>query len=374
MIRMKTAFAIILLGIVGAASLVDAQSTPEAWVRQTDLQTGLIYDMPQSGTGGSYLAPLPVADAGARFELFARGTAWDTNIYLLDTKIVRAYSPSNSMTVTTEDDYIRGDASSGNYVKRTRADRPITLHAHVSGLVPGSAVLAEQAVYLGIKARNYDPEVYSAIDQPQYTLHEYNLGNGDFTLGPIYHELTSGSLSAGCGEQTYTCIRYASDGVPDTILGEPKVEIWPIATAAADKIVEGQVFNDRIPIVSLTLKHLYPDSRTYVQVYPGVAELGKAGTVITGTERTYGRYYNPTQVEEPTNVPQDVSLSVEDLSNYASADGIYTMEVITETPFYSRAPERLLHITFEVDRVISSRGQLSSSEKQVATPPPVTPP
>jgi hypothetical protein len=370
---MKT-LPVILLGFVALAPLAVAQTTNEAWVRQTDLATGMIYDIPQTGTGGSYVAPLPVSDSGARFELFAKGTAWDTNIYLLDTKIVRAYSPSASMTITTEDDYVRGDVSTGNYVKRTRADRPITLHASVSGLVAGSAVLAEQAVYLGIKARNYDPEEYSALDQPEYTLHEYNLGNGELTLGPLYHELNTGTLTAGCGEQSYTFIRYASDGVPDTILAQPKVEIWPIATAAADKIVEGQVFNDRIPIVALTLKHLYPDSRTYVQVYSGVAELGKAGTVITGTERSFGRYYNPTQVEEPTNVPQDVSLTVEDLSNYASADGIYTMEVITETPFYGRTPERLLHITFEVDRVISSRGQLSTAERPTTAAAPVTPP
>jgi hypothetical protein len=363
----------ILLGMIALAPLLVAQEASEAWVRQTDLATGLVYDMPQTGTGGSYLAPLPVSDTGARFELFARGTAWDTNIYLLDTKIIRAYMPSASITISTEDDYIRGDESSGNYVKRTRADRPISVHATIGGLVAGSAVLAEQSVYLGIKARNYDPEVYSALDQPQYTLHEYNLGNGDFTLGPIYHELNTGTLTEGCGEQTYTFIRYASDGVPDTILAQPKVEIWPIATATADKITEGQVFNDRIPIIPLTLKHLYPDSRTYVQVYPGAAELGKTGTVVTGTERSYGRYYNPTQVEEPTNVPQDVSISLEDLSNYAAADGIYTVEVITETPFYSRAPERLLHITFEVDRVISSRGQLSTSERPATTPPIVSP-
>jgi hypothetical protein len=374
MSHLKTIASFVMLGVVATAPFAVAQTSPEAWVRQTDLANGLIYDMPQTGTGGSYLAPLPVSDTGSRFELFARGTAWDTNIYLLDTKIIRAYSPAAALTLTTEDDYIRGDASSGNFVRRTRADRPITLHATVSGLVAGSAVLAEQSVYLGIKARNYNPEEYSAIDQPQYTLHEYNLGNGELTLGPLYHELNTGTLSAGCGEQTYTFIRYASDGVPDTVLAEPKVEIWPIATAAVDKIAEGQIFNDRIPIIALTLKHLYPDSRTYVQVYPGVAELGKAGTVITGTERSYGRYYNPTQVEEPTNVPQDISMSIEDLSNYASADGIYTMEVITETPFYGRAPERLLHITFEVDRVISSRGQLSTAEKETVAAPPVTPP
>jgi hypothetical protein len=61
-------------------------------------------------------------------------------------------------------------------------------------------------------------------------------------------------------------------------------------------------------------------------------------------------------------VPQTLSLSIDDLSNYASDDGLYTLEVITHTPFFGRAAERLYHVTFEVDRVITSRGQLSTLE------------
>ena len=367
---MKPLRSIILLGCLCGAPFAAAQApSDEAWVRQTDLELGLVYDIPMTGSGGTYVAPLPVSEAGARFELFAKGTAWDNNIYLLDTKIIRAYSPEASMEVTSEDSYIRGEATSGTYVRRTRADRPITTTIHIAGLVSGSAVQAENAVYLGIQGRNYDSTEYSALDQPQYTLHEYNLGNGDLTFGPLYHELTSPTLSSGCGEQTYTFIRYASDSIPDTIIAQPKVEIWPIAKATADNIAGGQVFNDRIPTVALNLKHLYPDSRTYVQVYPGPAVLGTNGTVIDTSERRFGRYYNPDQVEEPTNVPQNIEITIEDLSNYASADGVYTLEVITETPFYGRAPERLLNITFEVDSVISSRGQLSSSEVPVTAAP-----
>jgi hypothetical protein len=367
---MNLSRAIVLLGCLGWVSAAISQTPNDAWVRQTDLVTGLIYDMPVPGTGTSpYTAPIPVPDTGARFELFAKGTAWDPNIYLLDTKYIRAYSPAASMDIVTEDPYVRGDPATGTYVKRTRADRPITLHAHVTGLVSTSPVLAENSVYLGIKGRNYEDGVYSALDRPDYPLHEYNLNNGDLTIGPIYHELTSPTLITGCGEQIYTFIRYASDDVPDTVIAEPKIEIWPVATASVENVVPEQVFNDRIPSLALTLTHLYPDSRTFVQLYSGTAELGKVGTVVTGTERRFGRYYNPDLAEEPTNVPQDISLSIEDLSNYASADGVYTMEVITETPFFGRTPERLLTVTFEVDRVISSRGQLSTTEKPEAVVP-----
>jgi len=67
-------------------------------------------------------------------------------------------------------------------------------------------------------------------------------------------------------------------------------------------------------------------------------------------------------MESSTNVPQSLSVSIDDLSNYASEDGTYTLEVITHTPFFGRAAERLYHITFEVDRVITSRGQISTME------------
>ncbi len=357
---MRIFFPALFFTVLAMVSIAPAQ---EAWVRQTDLGIGLVYDMPVAGTGGTYAAPLPVSETGARFELFAKGTAWDSNIYLLDTKLIRAYSPLASLSLASEDPYIRGDATSGTYVKRTRADRPFSFNIHVGGLVPSSAILAERAVYLGIQGRNYDPVTYSSLERPEYLLHEYNLSNGDISSGQIYHELTPGALTAACGEQTFTFVRYASDGVPDTILAQPKMEIWPVASAEVERITTGQVFNDRVPPIPLTLRHLYPDSRTYAQVYPGPSVIGTKGTVIGGTERRFGRYYNPDQAEEPTNVPQDLALSIDDLSKYAAADGIYTLEVVTETPFMNREPERLISITFEVDRVISSRGQLSTTEK-----------
>ncbi|MDB6116936.1 MAG: hypothetical protein JWO08_717 [Verrucomicrobiaceae bacterium] len=352
----------LILVISGLAGLPTLWAQ-EAWVRQTDLATGQIYDTPVIGTGGAYTAPVRVNETGSLYQLFARGTAWDTNIYLLDTKIIGAYNPLATLSITSEDSYVRGDLAAGTYVRRTRADRPFSIDLHVSGLVNGSASTAERSVYFAVHGRNYDPLTYSALDQPRYLQHECNVENGDVHLGPAYHELTSPTMSTGCGEQCYTIVRYAGYQVPDTILVEPTIEIWPVPTAAVTTVTSAKVFIDRIPTVVLTLKHLYPDSRTYAQIYAGRAALGTVGTVIEGTERRYGRHYNPDQVDEPTNVPQDVAISMEDLSTYAAADGAYTLEVITETPFFNRAPERLLSVTFEVDRVISSRGQLSTAEK-----------
>lgn len=336
----------------------------DAFVRQTDLATGQVYDLPYATPGGPYTAPLSVSSLGAKFELFARGTAWDANIYLLDTKLVYAYAPASILTIISEDAYVLGDPNSGTYIKRTRADRPFTVTTSVSGLVTTTgASSAETSVYYTVQGMNYDPLTYSSLSQTPFLLHSYNLGNGNLTWGPVYHELTSPLRINGCGQQTYTFVRYAADQVPDTILAQPTLQVWPVATATVDKIVGGQVFIDRIPTLTFTMSHLYPDSRTYAQIYPGPSVLGKVGTIVTGTERRYGTFYNPAQGVTPTNVPQNVSIAIDNLSAYASADGVYTLEVVTETPFFGRSGERLLNITFEVDRVISSRGTLSTAEK-----------
>ncbi|MEN3943767.1 hypothetical protein WJU23_20875 [Prosthecobacter sp. SYSU 5D2] len=350
--------------ILLASLLVTSLSAQEAeaWVRQTDLATGQIYDTPIVGNGGTYTAPVRVNETGSLYELFARGTAWDNNIYLLDTELIGTYNPQVAITIATEDDYVRGDPSSGNFVRRTRADRPFTVQIEVEGLVEGSTSTAERSVYLAVQGRNADAQTYSLLDQPQYLMEDANLENGSYTLGPLYHQLTSPTLSAGNGEQSFTIVRYASFMVPDTILAQPKVEVWPVAAASIGNIADNQVFIDRIPTVVITLENLYPDSYTYVQYYQGGQVLGTEGTVVGNTERRFGTYYNPHLSGESTNVPQNLSISIDDLSNYASDDGIYTLEVITRTPFFGRAAERLAHVTFEVDRVISSRGQISTKE------------
>lgn len=357
-----------LLSIPGAVLVllmtvmsVSAQE-PEAWVRQTDLATGQIYDTPIVGSGGTYTAPVRVNETGSLYELFARGTAWDTNVYLLDTKLIGTYNPEVKISISTEDSYVRGDVGAVSFVKRTRADRPFSVNIEVDGLVDESTSTAERTVYLAIHGKNYNSESYSGLNQEPYLLEEANLENGSYTFGPLYHHLTSPTLSAGNGEETFTIVRYESYHVPDTIIAQPKVEIWPVASASISNIEEGQLFIDRIPAVVVTLNNLYPDSKTYIQIYKGGQVLGTAGTVLASTERKFGRYYNPEQTEEPANVPQNISISMNDLSNYTADDGIYTVEVITHTPFFNRTAERLYHVTFEVDRIISTRGQISTTE------------
>ncbi len=336
----------------------------QAWVRQTVLDSGLVYDIPLSPdqTTNTFTAGLETGAVGSLFQLFAAGTAWDQKIYLLDSKLIRTYSPAAVIEITSEDPYVRGDANSGTYVRRTRADRPVSLQLQVSGLAPTSSEDAERLVYFACTGVNYDPTTYSGLNQTPYLVFESNLENGTYDMAPLYHELTSATLSEGCGEHAFRVVRYASDGVPATILCEPRLEVWPVSTASFENLETGLLYIDKLPAVIVNLKGLYPDSRTYVQIYAGEAALGTQGTIVRGTERRYGTHYNPELQASPTNVPQDEKLTLTDLSNYAYRDGTYTLEVITETPFFGRAPERLCHLTFRVDRIISTRGNLTSGE------------
>jgi hypothetical protein len=354
-----------LFSLLCACHELTAQ-TQQAWVRQTVLEAGLIYDIPLDATKTSnpFSAFIEVGKDGSLFQLYATGTAWDTNIYLLDSKLVYTYSPAVTFKVTTEDStYVRGDTTSQNGVYRTRADRPFSMKISVSGLKNDGEEQDERNVYFSTTGVNYDLTNYSGLNKPTYLIQESNLVNGTTNIGPVYHQLSSATPSLGCGAQTYKIVRYASDGVPATTLASPTVEVWPVATATVDNLIEGQLYIDRLPTLIVNLNHLYPDSRTYVQIYSGPAVLGKVGTIVTGSELRYGRFYNPDLTEEPTNVAQSLKLSITDLSNYAYLDGTYTIEVITQTPFFGRVAERLAHITFDVDRVITSRGKISSNEK-----------
>lgn len=360
-----------------AASSAGLMAETKAWVIEKDLETGVsahVY-LP-TDNGGNYTPLLPVSDSGNVYKLYAKGTAWDTKEYLLDTKIIKAYSPSASFTIETGDPYFRGDPSSPNFVMRTRADEPYKFSVAISGVIENdaTAAAAEKAVEIEFIGTDYYADTYSPlgipnvrVEQQPYALRTpyVAVGNQSFPFGydaALYPVLNTPADKTKCvGEIQLKVKRYAADGIPATYIAEPKIEVWPVASATFTGVVDNQVFIDAIPELVFTYKDLYPDSKTYVQIYSGEGVNGTVGTIVETTERKYGAYYNPS-LSDHTTVPQNVSIGVTGLSSYTPKDGIYTMEIITETPFHGRAQIRLKRVTFEVDRVISSRGKLSTAE------------
>jgi len=49
------------------------------------------------------------------------------------------------------------------------------------------------------------------------------------------------------------------------------------------------------------------------------------------------------------------------LDDFIDKDGIYTIEVVTVTPFNNRQPERLAYASFEIDRTVEVRAGLTTS-------------
>src|SRR5690606_28346027 len=94
----------------------------------------------------------------------------------------------------------------------------------------------------------------------------------------------------------------------------------------------------------------YPDSVTYVQIYMGEPELGRVGTVIVSSV-VYFNTYAPQNAVVPLTVP-DAALGT---------DGTYTSEVLTVTPFDTHVPERVAHVSLQLDRTIQVRGNLANS-------------
>jgi hypothetical protein len=368
---------VLLLLLAASHAGLRAQST-KAWVTEVDLSQPVPVETDvylPTDLGGAYTPSLPVSSKGNVYQLWALGTAWDKKEYLLDTKIIKSYAPAASFTIETGDPYFRGNPNSPNFVVRTRADEPYRFLVTISGVVEdAAAVAAEKAVEIEFVGTNYWPDTYSPLgntsgraEQQPYSLRANYVaeGNKPFKFG--YDEVLLPLLNSpanktkSVGEIKLKVKRYAADGLPASYIAEPKIEVWPVATASFTGVTDNQVFIDAIPEVVFNLKDLYPDSKTYVQIYSGEGKDNTQGTIVETTSRKYGAHYNPSLTDHAT-VPQNVSIGVTGLSSYTPKDGLYTLEIITETPFHNRRQDILKRVTFEVDRVISSRGKLSTAE------------
>lgn len=381
-------------------------------VIQKDTATLLEYNIYSTLDIGTSSIPFPIGSGGATFELWIKGSPPDTNVYFADSKVVNAYSPTGVFTIETEDPWIVGSPSSGfNYIKRTRADKGYSCTVLVSGLktTEAGAPLSSKEIRLDRKGLNYflsdhvnvitgDPErgPYSALnwadklpkDATSYNIEKYTISkNGKYTYVFPCNMLTAADSTKACGEEQLILTRYA-DLNPDgsvlmaaTPVKKATMQVWPVSSVEIMGLVPGQtvtenlvsnlVVTDVIPQVAVRYKEMYPDSKTYCQVYAGPASLGKAGTKLPGSVKPVGKYYHdepftekgevPTPAySDPATIPQNFETPLINLNPYCATNGLWTMEVITETPFNSRAPERLLYITFTVDKGATIRGQITT--------------
>jgi len=335
-------------GVTGAVADIQNQTGIYVnFIRQEQMESGIVRDV-DVAIQGQMASDLAIDGTGARFELWTVKSVPLTNIplisFLLDSKYVGAYTPKANLTLRSEDPYTG--------TPRTRADRPFYLDVAISGLLTGEDdPPASKGVIFYRHVQSYGEDGNATtIDRSDAemianaTVNAEINGTATFTVSSI-----PGTDQAKLrGEERFSIYTIEDYEAPSTQLVSEFIQIWPVADARLFGIVPGQKIKLAAPTLSIALNDLYPDSETYAHVYPGDPQLGTEGTVIPGSGLVINDY-----------VPHDRVLTITDYDDVFTADGRWTLEVITTTPF---GTERLAYVSFDIDRKIRINGQVTTIE------------
>ena len=339
---MKTT--LLLVGILLGTGVVTAQEGYVNFIRQVQQDTGVVWNMPIDPEGNS-ASPGVMEGKGALFELWTidQVKAFE---HLLDQKLVGAYLPSASIAIKTLDPY--------PHVPRTRVDQPFTVTYQVSGLLAG-ADLPEAAtkVLMEHHLASY-PDGQTSIAPATAlsgTPHSsaYIGVNGSATLAFPVTSLTATDPTKANGEEHFAIHALSDGSISQTQLASAHVQVWPVASGSISGVTDGQRIRFHGPPLTITLQDLYPSSYTWLQAYPGEPKLGTGGTVIIGSEVVWD-----------DNKSHSDILSVADYDTVFGKDGVYTIELLTRTPF---GTDRLHYVTVNVDRTLQIRAQMSGLDQ-----------
>ncbi|MBB5351775.1 hypothetical protein HNR46_002014 [Haloferula luteola] len=377
-----------LLGCVPSVRAVD-------FIRQIQLIDGrtVVYDIPVSGTTGSILSK-PLEGDGALFQLYAYqdesydpfslldanvGTIANVNVSLdshlvdvdllgihldvllggsgdetetperLDEVVVGTYLPSATVVLHSRDPYP---------VPRTRADQPFGMTLQLRHLaLPDDPKGGIHQAELVRDFRLYHPELHAPYPdgsgQGSYADVFDFTANGDFSDSSIYQALPVARPSKASGEETFAArVALGSEGEM-AVIGSATMQVWPVCEGRIEGVEEGVVYKTLPSEVRYVCDDLYPDSVTYAQIYAGSAALGASGKVVASSVVTFN-----------TSSPQDavMPIELEDLeADVLEQDGVYTIELLTVTPFFDREPERVAAVSFELDRTVEVRATLATT-------------
>ena len=341
---MKTTLIRLLAIAVSCAGMARGQATGSYtnFIRQIQTATGVQWDA-SVVTSGEIMSALPIEVGGGEFQLWTVLDAPLTS-YLLDSRTVGAFLPAAYVTIRSEDPY--------QDIPRTRADRPFAVDITVSGILSGAGAPAESKALKVLRhVQSYGEQgTGELVDRRQATLHAQALlnVNGTQTLTYVLNSVPGEDRSKIRGEERFSVFSLAGEGVSEAPIASRFIQIWPVADAAISGISQDQVIRFKGPDLSIVLNDLYPSSRTYTQVYKGTAVSGASGTLVPDAS-----------VVVNNTVPVSSVLSIRDYDSLLDSDGIWTLEVLTETPF---GIDRLAHVTFKVDRTMELHGTITTME------------
>jgi hypothetical protein len=288
---------------------------------------------------GEALSPQGVSEQGAFFQLWSIHNT-SASEFLLDEQFVTSYTPNSSITITTGDPY--------QPVRRTRVDQPFSVSFNVEGLLePGPEIpLAAQQVAISHQVYNYPAGAHSlaGVANPAGTVVQqgYLSDNGTSNLGFSVTNLQVAELTSAEGEEVFTVSALADYSVAATVLDSKRLQIWPIATGSLSGFDPATEY-DEVPTINVALADLYPASATYLRVYYGPP----------ATNPVDAKVVTASYVLINDSIPQDRSLLLHDLDDYLSKHGLYTMEILHETPF---GTDLLYTSPIHVDREVAVTG------------------
>jgi len=333
----------IALLLSAVCTLASAQTAAYTnFVRQIQSPSGVQWDASVAATG-EQLSPLPVDSAGSRFELWTV-LASPLTSYLLDTSYVGAYIPVAFVTLHSEDPY--------GPILRTRADRPFSVVIAVSGLLSGTTVpVSSKSVNIFHYVQSYGVGGTGVnLDRSQATLltQASIAQNGTQTFSYAVTSVPGADRSKVRGEERFSVFTLADYQAPVTQIASSYIQIWPVADGSLTGLTQGQLIRFSLPQVTVTLNDLYPSSTSYVQVYPGNPQLGTVGKTVPGSVLVIN-----------DSVPQSRVLTLKGYDALFDNDGLWTMELLTVTPF---GTDRLAYVSFNVDRTIKIISNLTTDE------------
>jgi len=312
-------------------------------IRQVQLPDGPDWDVGVAASG-AVLSPLAIDPGGARFELWTV-KATPLTEYLLDSRYVGTYVPLGNLRVRSEDPYTT--------IPRTRADRPFFVDVTINGLLSdaGAPDAAKNIKFLRHVQSYGAGGTGVAINRDLATLHSQVMmtQNGTQTLTYVVNEVPGADRAKVRGEERFTLFSLPDYQVPQgSQLASQFIQIWPVADGNLSGITANQMIRFSVPPVTVTLNDLYPSSHTYAQVYKGPPVLGTTGTIVPGSSLLIN-----------DSIPVSRVLT---LSNYDAVfddDGLWTMELVTQTPF---GLERMHHVSFQLDRTIQMNSSVTTVE------------
>lgn len=316
-----------------AGALASAQTvTYTNFIRQVQLPSGVQWDATVAATG-TQLSALAIDPGGARFELWTVKSTPLTS-YLLDSRYVGTYVPVADVVIRSQDPYPA--------IPRTRADRPFYVDVTINGLLNGATDPdASKRVKLLRHAQSYGVGGTGVnLDRTQATLlsQAWIASNGTQTLTYTLTSIPGADRTKVRGEERFSVFSLEDYQAPESQLASQYIQIWPVADGSITGLIQDQVIRFTVPQVTLTLNDLYPYSTTYAQVYQGNPQLGTTGTIVPGSALVVNE-----------TVPQNRVLIVKDYAEVFDANGRWTMELLTVTPF---GTDRLAFVSFNVDRRI----------------------